>query len=101
MRYTDKVVFGKDGVETYDPKTGDYTLSEGIETYKWANVSDLKEGVKVLMFDTLLKKAKVVRLNGVYEESFDYIKINDVKYVVTLPKFYRRETVFYVGEANG
>lgn len=99
MRYTDKVVFGKNGVEMYDPKTGDYILSEGIETSKWANVSDLKEGVKVLMFDTLLKKAKVVRLNGVYEEPFDYIKINDVKYVVTLPKFYRRETVFYVGEA--
>lgn len=101
MRYDEEVTFITEGVEVYDPKTGDYIPGPATELTKWANVSDLKEGVKVLMFDTLLKKAKVVRLNGVYEESFDYIKINDVKYVVTLPKFYRRETVFYVGEANG
>ena len=99
MRCDVKVTFVKEGSEVYDPVTGDYIASEPIPIEKWANVSDLGEEKKALVVGDLSKKAKVIRLDGVFKDSFDWIEYDGDKYVVTLPKFHRRETVFYVGEA--
>lgn len=99
MRYDSLISFVKEGSEVYDPATGDYITSEPVLVEKWANVSDLGEEKKALVVGDLSKKAKVVRLDGVFRDSFDWIDYDGDKYVVTLPKFHRRETVFYVGEA--
>lgn len=99
MRYDSLISFVKEGSEVYDPATGDYIPSEPISIEKWANVSDLGEEKKALVVGDLSKKAKVIRLDGVFKDSFDWIEYDSDKYVVTLPKFHRRETVFYVGEA--
>lgn len=99
MRYDQKATFITKGVEIYDPKTGDYIPGLQTELTKWANVSDLGEEKKALVVGDLSKKAKVIRLDGVFKDSFDWIEYDGDKYVVTLPKFHRRETVFYVGEA--
>ena len=99
MRYDKEVAFVTGGTKVYDPKTGDYIESEPTPVYKWANVSDLGEEKKALVVGDLSKKAKVIRLDGVFKEVFDWLEYDGDKYVVTLPKFHRRETVFYVGEA--
>ena len=99
MRYDEEIAFVTEGVEIYDPKTGDYIAGPIIETTKWADVSDLGEEKKALVVGDLSKKAKVIRLDGVFKDSFDWIEYDGDKYVVTLPKYHRRETVFYVGEA--
>lgn len=99
MRYDSLISFVEEGLEVYDPTTGDYITSEPISIEKWANVSDLGEEKKALVVGDLSKKAKVIRLDGVFKDSFDWIEYDGDKYVVTLPKFHRRETVFYVGEA--
>ena len=99
MRYDSLISFVKEGSEVYDPTTGDYITSEPISIEKWANVSDLGEEKKALVVGDLSKKAKIVRLDGVFNDPFDWIEYDGDKYVVTLPKYHRRETVFYVGEA--
>lgn len=99
MRYDSLISFVEEGLEVYDPATGDYITSEPISIEKWANVSDLGEEKKALVVGDLSKKAKVIRLDGVFKYSFDWIEYDGDKYVVTLPKYHRRETVFYVGEA--
>lgn len=99
MRYDSLISFVKEGSEVYNPATGDYITSEPVSIEKWANVSDLGEEKKALVVGDLSKKAKVIRLDGVFKDSFDWIEYDGDKYVVTLPKFHRRETVFYVGEA--
>lgn len=99
MRYDSLISFVIEGLEVYDSTTGDYTTSEPVYIEKWANVSDLGEEKKALVVGDLSKKAKVIRLDGVFKDSFDWIEYDGDKYVVTLPKYHRRETVFYVGEA--
>lgn len=99
MRYDSLISFVKEGSEVYNPVTGDYIASEPVSIEKWANVSDLGEEKKVLVVGDLSKKAKIIRLDGVFKEAFDWIEYDGTKYVVKLPKFHRRETVFYVGEA--
>lgn len=99
MRYDSLISFVKEGLEVYNPATGDYITSEPVSIEKWANVSDLGEEKKALVVGDLSKKAKVIRLDGVFKDSFDWIEYDGDKYVVTLPKYHRRETVFYVGEA--
>ena len=99
MRYDSLISFVEEGLEVYDPATGDYITSEPVSIEKWANVSDLGEEKKALVVGDLSKKAKVIRLDGVFKDSFDWIEYDGDKYVVTLPKFHKRETVFYAGEA--
>ena len=99
MRYDSLISFVKKGSEVYNPKTGDYIPGLQTELTKWANVSDLGEEKKALVVGDLSKKAKIVRLDGVFNDPFDWIEYDGDKYVVTLPKYHRRETVFYVGEA--
>lgn len=99
MRYDKVVTFVSETEGGYNENTGDYEDGMLIRVTKSANVSDLGEEKKALVVGDLSKKAKVVRLNGVFTDSFDWIEYDGDKYVVTLPKFHRRETVFYVGEA--
>lgn len=98
MRADTLVYFVKEGSEVYDPTTGDYITSEPISIDKWANVSDLGEDRKAMLFGTIKERAKVVRLNSLYKDPFDYVLIDDVAYVVSSEKYFRRESVFYVGE---
>ena len=98
MRCDVEVTFVKEGSEVYDPKTGDYITSEPVSTGKWANVSDLGTDRKAMLFGTIKENTKVVRLQGVYKDSFDYIEVENVKYAVTDDKHFRHESVFYVGE---
>ena len=44
-------------------------------------------------------KISISDVKDIDKEVFDWIEYDGDKYVVTLPKFHRRETVFYVGEA--
>lgn len=99
MRYDEEVVFVTEGLEIYNPKTGDYIPGLQTEVTKWANVSDLGEDRKVMLFGNIKEKTKVVRLNEVYKEPFDWIEVEGVKYVVQNPKHFRHESVFYIGEA--
>ena len=101
MRCDVEVTFVKEGSEVYDPVTGDYITSEPITVTKWANVSDANGEIVNMRYGTLKQTAKVIRLNEVYKDSFDYILVGEPKFILAMPaKHFRRESVFTVGESQ-
>ena len=100
MRYDKQVTFVKEGSEVYNPNTGDYIASEPTMVDKWSDVTDVGEDRLIMLYGSIKQKAKVIRLNSVYKEPFDYVLIDTVKYIVTSNKHFRHESVFYVGEGQ-
>lgn len=99
MRYDTLVNFVKQTAPIRLPN-GDYSDEEATLTPVWANVSDLGEERVALIFGDVKQKAKVVRLQNQYIESFDFIEIDGIRYKDTRPKHFRHESVFYVGEVQ-
>ena len=100
MRFDSLVNF----ITTTEPirlPNGDYSDPVEVKLPVWANVSDLGEERVALIFGDVKQKAKVVRLQNQYTESFDFIEIDGDKYKNTRPKHFRHESVFYVGEVDG
>ena len=101
MRYDSLISFVKEGSEVYNTVTGDYIASEPVAVTKWANVSDANGEIVNMLYGTLKQTAKVIRLNEVYKDSFDYILVGDPKFILAMPaKHFRRESVFTVGESQ-
>lgn len=101
MRYDSLISFVKEGSEVYDPNTGDYIASEPVSIEKWANVSDANGEIVNMLYGTLKQTAKVIRLNEVYKDSFDYILVGEPKFILAMPaKHFRHESVFTVGESQ-
>ena len=101
MRYDSLISFVKGGSEVYNPDTGDYITSEPVNVTKWANVSDANGEIVNLLYGTLKQTAKVIRLNEVYKDSFDYILVGEPKFILAMPaKHFRSESVFTVGESQ-
>lgn len=101
MRYDSLISFVKEGSEVYNPVTGDYMPSEPVPVTRWANVSDANGEIVNMLYGTLKQTAKVIRLNEVYKNSFDYILVDGVKFILAMPaKHFRHESVFTVGESQ-
>ncbi len=100
MRYDKQVYFVKEGTKTYDPNTGDYTVSKPIKTMKWANISDAGTETLKILFGEIKQGTKIIRLKNNYKEPFDYIEIDGEKYTSTLKREYRMGCAFYVGESQ-
>lgn len=100
MKYDQKVYFVSEGEPTRLPN-GDW--SDGIETKvaKWANVSDVGDEKAQILYGSVLQKSKVVRLQGSFDEKFDYIEYKNEKYRVVKRKTFRHDSAFYTGEMNG
>ena len=98
MRYNKRIYFVKEGEDEYDYETGDYVTTERVKHEAWANVSDTGTERMQLIYGALKQGAITVRIQGKYDESFDYIKVGDKKYNVDAFKTFRNDQAFNLSE---
>lgn len=98
MRMDTKVYFVTESKPVYDPATGDYISGEPIKEPMWANVSDTGTTRMTLLYGSIKRGAKTIRLNNSYNKKFDYIEIDGKTYSDTLGKRGQNKTVYEVSE---
>ena len=98
MRYSVPVYFVKETEPVYDYETGDYVDGEPIKDEKWANVSDAGTERMQLIYGALKQGAITVRIQGKYDEAFDYIEVEGKKYNVDAFRTFRNNQAFNLSE---
>ena len=98
MRYDKQIFFVKEGEDEYNYSTGDYVTTEPIKHEAWANVSDTGTERMRLIYGALKQGAITVRIQGKYEEAFDYIEVGDKKYNVDAFRTFRNDQAFNLSE---
>ena len=99
MRYDKRIYFVREtGLEEYDVETGDFIESEPIRTGAWANVSDMGEERIQAIFGRLKQGSITIKVQGVYNDPFDYIEIGGKEYDVALTKRTRLMTIYEAGD---
>ena len=98
MRYDQRIYFVKEGEDEYDYATGDYVTTEPIRDEVWANVSDTGTERMQLIYGALKQGAVTVRIQGKYEEEFDYIEVENKKYNVDALRTFRNDQAFNLSE---
>ena len=98
MRYDKQIYFVSQGEDEYDYATGDYVTTEPIKHEAWANVSDTGTERMQLVYGALKQGAVTVRIQGEYEETFDYIEVDDKKYNVDAFRTFRNDQAFNLSE---
>lgn len=98
MRYSTPIYFVKEGEDEYDYSTGDYVTTEPIKEAVWANVSDTGTERMQLIYGALKQGAITVRIQGKYEEAFDYIEVDGKEYNVDAFRTFRNDQAFNLSE---
>ena len=98
MRYDKQIFFVKEGEDEYNYSTGDYVTTEPIKDEVWANVSDTGTERMQLIYGNLKQGAITVRIQGKYDETFDYIEVGDKKYNVDAFRTFRNDQAFNLSE---
>lgn len=94
MRAGEKVLFCKESIPpVFDPSTGDYTDAvDSLPIEVYCHVSDTGEKRMTLLYGSITRGAKTIRLNNETIPPFDYIMIGGIKYKETLSKTHRRKS---------
>lgn len=82
MRYDTPIYFQLIEQGSYDPKTGDYSDSDPVETRIYADVTDASRETKKIMYGDIKRNSKVVRLQRRYTKTYNKIRIGDKQYGV-------------------
>ena len=98
MRYSVPIYFVKETEPVYDYETGDYITTEPIKYEAWANVSDTGTERMQLIYGALKQGAITVRIQGKYDEAFDYIQVDGKKYKVDAFRTFRNDQAFNLSE---
>ena len=98
MRYSVPIYFVKETEPVYDYETGDYVDGEPIKDELWANVSDTGTERMQLIYGALKQGAITVRIQGKYDEAFDYIQVDGKKYNVDAFRTFRNDQAFNLSE---
>ena len=98
MRCSTPIYFVKEGEDEYDYSTGNYVTTEPIRHEVWANVSDTGTERMQLIYGALKQGAITVRIQGKYEEAFDYVEVGDKKYNVDAFRTFRNDQAFNLSE---
>src|SRR5690625_7899221 len=98
MRYATPIYFVKKTEPVYDYETGDYIDGEPIKDELWANVSDTGAERMQLIYGALKQGALTVRIQGKYDEAFDYIEVDGKKYKVDAFRTFRNDQAFNLSE---
>lgn len=96
MRYDKEIVFVTEGARAYDEITGDYTITAPEKIIRSAHVSDMGLEQMNLLYGTVVEHAKIVRIQGSGPVNFDYIEIEEDRYIVTLARVLRHESTYQV-----
>ena len=97
MRYDKKVYFVTEG-EEYNYDTGNYEPAELVKDEAWANVSDTGTERMQLIYGALKQGAITVRVQGKYDEAFDYVEVDGKKYNVDAFRTFRNDQAFNLSE---
>ena len=98
MRYSTPIYFVKEGEDEYDYSTGNYVTTEPIKHEVWANVSDTGTERMQLIYGALKQGAITVRIQGKYDEAFDYIEVDGKEYNVDAFRTFRNDQAFNLSE---
>ena len=98
MRYATPIYCVKEGEDEYDYSTGDYVTTEPIKEEVWANVSDTGTERMQFIYGNLKQGAITVRIQGKYEEAFDYIEVDGKEYNVDAFRTFRNDQAFNLSE---
>ena len=98
MRYDQRIYFVKEGEDEYDYATGDYVTGEPLKDEVWANISDTGTERMRLIYGALKQGAITVRIQGKYDETFDYVEVDDKKYNVDAFRTFRNDQSFNLSE---
>ena len=98
MRYSVPIYFVKETEPVYDYETGDYVDGEPIKEKVWANVSDTGTERMQLIYGALKQGAITVRIQGKYDEAFDYVEVDGKKYNVDAFRTFRNNQAFNLSE---
>lgn len=98
MRYSTPIYFVKEGEDEYDYDTGNYVTTEPVKHEAWANVSDTGTERMQLIYGALKQGAVTVRIQGKYDETFDYVQVGDKKYNVDAFRTFRNDQAFNLSE---
>src|SRR5699024_7752738 len=98
MRYSVPVYFVKETEPVYDYETGDYVDGELFKHDVWANVSDTGTERMQLIYGDLKQGAITVRIQGKYDEAFDYVEVDGKKYNVDAFRTFRNDQAFNLSE---
>lgn len=100
MRYDNRVTFAIEKEKVYNPKTS--KTEKPIEVLEPipCNFSPLSSQRTALEYGDVKKRVNVIRLQGNYTEPVTLAFIDDKKYLIVKPIYYRHDTVFYVEEVK-
>lgn len=98
MRYDKEVYFVKEGKKVFDQSTGDYITSEPKKTKKYAALSALLSLKPTIKHGRLNEDKFILRLQNHYNEPFNYIEIDGIKYDVDHSRKLRVKRNFIISE---
>ena len=98
MRYDQRIYFVKEGEDEFDYATGDTIVTGSIKDEACANVSDTGTERMQLIYGALKQGAVTVRIQGKYEETFDYVEVENKKYNVDAFRTFRNDQAFNLSE---
>lgn len=96
MRTADKVYFVTRGTSLYDESTGSYIDTTPVKVEVTALVTDTGTERMSLLYGGIRQRAKTIRLNQKYVDSYDYVEINGEEYQVDLVRSYRQKMTLEV-----
>lgn len=104
MRYDKEIYFVKEGQKVYDEATADYIDKESTKTKRYASVNQVTTTAGalnhklVLEFGQIAEDSYIVRLQNHYNEPYDYVLIDGVKYNVNYSRKLRTKHNLVVSE---
>ncbi|MDW3782131.1 MULTISPECIES: hypothetical protein [Staphylococcus] len=100
MRYDNRVIFAIEKEKVYNPKTSKTEQSMEVLEPIPCNFSPLSSQRTALEYGDVKKRMNVIRLNGNYNYPVTHAYIDNKKYLIVKPIYYRHDTVFYVEEVK-
>ena len=82
MRYDRPVFFVKEGKKQYDPDLGIWNKGEGVRTKRYANITHMGAQRQQAVFGDVKSNRHIVRLQRAYTQSYDFIEIDGIAYIV-------------------
>lgn len=98
MRFDTKAFFLKETERTYDPESGNYTDNEITKDLVYCSKSPTNEKKMMIVYGKLKEDSLTIVLQNHYKKDFDYIEIDNKKYIVDSSKKLRNKHIFVISE---
>lgn len=100
MRYDKKIYFVKNGADTYDQTTGNYTEADPVETMRMASVAASTLNTMRLVYGEIRQGSITVHLQNHYSDAFDRIRIGSKYYAVDYKRTLRVKEAYVCSEVQ-